>query len=94
MRPTNDFVLLEESKPESYEQYRSYSKIVTPDAYQHGPEDRPVMGRVIAKGDECHKYTIPVGCIALAGKWTGCRFPRHGINYVLIKESDILAVIE
>ena len=94
MTPRNDFLLLEEAKAEAYHTYRGMSHIIVPPAFEHGPEDRPVMGKVLAKGEECRKVSIPVGCIALAGKWTGARFFRDGVNYILIKESDILGVFE
>lgn len=94
LSPRNDFLLLQEAAYDSYEKYKGYEHIVTAPAYQHGPEDRPVMGQVVAKGEDCRKITIPVGCIVLTGKWTGCRFTRHNTTYVLVKESDVLAVIE
>ena len=92
--PTNDFVLLEEAKAEPYHTYKQYEHIVVPSKYEHGPEDRPVMGKITAKGEACVNARISVGAIALAGKWTGARFNRDGVNYVLLKETDIFAIVE
>lgn len=92
--PTNDFILLEELKAKPFHTYQGYSTIIVPPAYEHGPEDRPVMGRVLAKGKECCRATIRVGVVAMAGKWAGCRFPREGKTYILLKESDVMAVLE
>ena len=94
LSPRNDFVLLEEARAEAYHTYRGMEHIIVLPAYEHGPEDRPVMGRIVAKGESCVQVTIPIGAVAIAGKWTGARFPYQGKTYVLLKESDILAVLE
>lgn len=89
----NDFVLLKEAKAQPYHTFKGYEKIVVPDAYEHGPEDRPVMGQILAKGDSCVKDSIQVGALAICGKWTGSRFFRDEQTYVLVRESDILGVL-
>ena len=94
LRPRNDFVLLEEADYEPYQSYKGYSKVIVPTAFEHGPEDRPIMGSILAKGEACTNERIPVGAIALAGKWTGQRFFRDGKKLVLIKESDVIGVLE
>lgn len=92
--PRNDFVLLEELKPLPYHAYRGLSKIIVPPAYEHGPEDRPVMGRVLAKGEACTNPRIPVAVMAITGKWTGARFRFNEQTLILVKETDILAILE
>jgi co-chaperonin GroES (HSP10) len=94
LTPQNDFILLEEAKYEPYAKYKGFSNIVLPDKYEHGPEDRPVMGTILAKGSECVRETIRIGSIAICGKWTGSRFYHEGVTYVLVKESDVLGILE
>lgn len=94
LKPRNDFVLLEEAKAEPYHTYKQYEHIVVPSKYEHGPEDRPVMGKIAAKGEGCVNHCIRVGMVAMAGKWTGARFQRDGTAYVLVKETDIFAILE
>ena len=94
LKPRNDFVLLEEAKPEPYHQYKEFQHIIVPSKFEHGPEDRPVMGKILAKGESCRNDRIPVGSIAMAGKWAGARFQRDGMTYVIVKEVDIFAILE
>jgi co-chaperonin GroES (HSP10) len=94
LQPRNDFVLLEEAKAEPYHTYKQYEHIVVPSKYEHGPEDRPILGKILAKGEACVNARMAVGAIAMAGKWAGARFQREGTNYVIVKEVDIFAVLE
>lgn len=90
--PLNDFVLVEEEAYVPYEQYKGYTHIIVPDKFAHGPEDRPVIGRIIAKGRHCIRSEVQ-GRVAL-GKWSGARFHQDGKTYVVVKEEDVLAVLE
>ena len=92
LRPTNDFVLLEEEPYVPYNEYKGYSHIVIPDKFQHGPEDRAILGIVLAKGNTCHNQAIEVGDRIAIGKWDGARFPRDGKTLILVKEDNVLAV--
>ena len=91
--PTNDFVLLEEEPYEPYDQYKGYSHIIVPDRFAHGPEDRAVMGTVVAKGNQCRNEAVILGSRIVIGKWDGARFPRDGKTLILVKEDSILAVV-
>ena len=94
LKPRNDFILLEEAPAEPYHQYKQFEHIIVPSKYEHGPEDRPIMGKILAKGEGCINPRIPVGAMAMAGKWAGARFQRDGMSYVIVKEVDIFAVLE
>ena len=94
LHPRNDFVLLEEAKVEPYHTYKQYEHVIVPSAFEAGPEDRPILGKIVAKGEGCTNDLIQVGVVAMAGKWAGARFQRDGKRYVVIKESDVLGVFE
>lgn len=94
LTPLNDFLLLEEEEAPAYHDYRKFQHIVVPDAFAHGPEDRPVWGVVLAKGAACRNTHIPVGGRVLIGKWAGARLKYAEKPYLLIKEEDVLALDE
>ena len=91
LKPLNDFILLQEEEAVSYQEFKEYTHIVTPDAYSHGPEDRPVWGRVAGVGRACTGVT-QVGDRVLIGKWGGARLTFESVKYLIVKEEDILAV--
>ena len=94
LKPLNDFLLLEEEAASPYHEYRKFTHIVVPDAFQHGPEDRPVWGIVLAKGLACTNHQIGIGNRILIGKWAGARLKYEDKPYLLVKEEDVLAIDE
>ena len=94
LKPLNDFLLVEEEPAVPYHEYRKFQTIVGPDAFQHGPEDRQVWGKVLAKGISCTNHQIGIGSRILIGKWAGARLKYEDIPYLLVKEEDVLAVDE
>lgn len=94
LRPLNDFLLLEEELAPPYHTYRQFQHIIVPDAFQHGPEDRPVWATVLAKGSACGNGTVKRGSRVLIGKWEGARLKYLEKPYILVKEADVLAVDE
>lgn len=93
LKPLNDFVLIEEEPPVTYDQYKGYIHLVLPDKFSHGPEDRQVIGKVLEKGELCRDGMVSIGDRVVIGKWDGARFPREGHTYMLVKEDSLLAVI-
>ena len=93
LKPLNDFVLMEELPYEPYHQYKQYSKIIVPEKYEHGPEDRPVRARILAKGAQCRESLLQKGVVVLLGKWSGARVKWQDRMLILVKESDILSLI-
>jgi len=71
--------------------------IIIPDT----AKEKPSEGEVISVGpggrDEAGKITpidLKVGDRVLFGKWSGTEVKIQGVEYLIMKESDILGVIE
>jgi chaperonin GroES len=92
IRPLGDRVVL---KPVEREE-RTKSGIVLPDTAKEKPQE----GKVIAVGpggrDESGKLIpidVKVGNHILFGKWSGTEVEIDGVEYLIMKESDIMGVL-
>ena len=92
-RPLHDRVLIEPAEQEA----RSKGGIIIPDT----AKEKPVEGKVVAVGpgarDESgklHPLDIKVGEIVLYGKWSGTEVKVDGEDLLIVKESDVMGVIE
>lgn len=93
IRPLQDRVVLKRLESES----KTAGGIIIPDTAQ----EKPLEAEVVAVGpgarDE-HGKLIPVdvkvGDVVLIGKWAGTEAKIDGVEYVIVKESDIIGVIE
>jgi len=87
IKPLADRVLVE---PASAEQ-KTAGGIIIPDT----AKEKPQKGTVIAVGpgttDE--KMTVKTGDTVLYGKYSGTEISFEGKNYLIMKESDIYAII-
>ncbi len=87
IKPLADRVLIE---PVAAEQTTA-SGIIIPDT----AKEKPQRGKVIAVGagkpDE--PMTVSVGDTVLYGKYAGTEISVEGNDYLIMKESDILAII-
>lgn len=93
IRPLNDRILLKRIEAEQ----KTAGGILIPD----NAKEKPIEGKVIAVGNgkilENGSRQIPalkVGDKVLFGKWSGNEIKVEGEDYLLIKEDEILAVIE
>jgi chaperonin GroES len=92
-RPLHDRVVVTRIDAES----KSAGGIIIPDT----AKEKPSEGEVIAVGpggrDESGKL-IPIelkkGDRVLFGKWSGTEVKIDGVEYLIMKESDIMGVIE
>jgi chaperonin GroES len=92
-RPLHDRVVVERIDAEE----RSTGGIIIPDT----AKEKPSQGEVIAVGpggrDENGKL-IPIdlkpGDRVLFGKWSGTEVKIDGVEYLIMKESDIMGVLE
>ena len=91
-RPLHDRVVL--TKIDADE--KTTGGIIIPDTAKEKPQE----GRVVAVGpggrDENGKFTpidIKVGDRALFGKWSGTEVKIDGIEYLIMKESDVMGVL-
>lgn len=58
-------------------------------------KEKPQKGKIIAvgPGDKDNKVTLKVGDCVLYGKYSGTEINYEGSDYLIMKESDILAII-
>jgi len=91
-RPLHDRVVLKRIEAEA----RSSGGIIIPDTAQ----EKPQQGEVVAVGpggrDEAGKL-IPIdlkaGDRVLFGKWSGTEVKIDGVEYLIMKESDVMGVL-
>src|ERR1700724_3343948 len=91
-RPLHDRVVIERVDAEA----KTAGGIIIPDTAQEKPQE----GRVIAVGpggrDENGKLipiVLKVGDRILFGKWSGTEVKIDGIDYLIMKESDVMGVL-
>jgi chaperonin GroES len=92
-RPLHDRVVVTRIDPQA----KTAGGIIIPDTVK----EKPTEGEVIAVGpggrDESGKL-IPIdlkeGDKVLFGKWSGTEVKIDGVEYLIMKESDIMGVIE
>tara|TARA_B100000287_G_C20000371_1_gene530304 strand:- start:50 stop:319 length:270 start_codon:yes stop_codon:yes gene_type:complete len=87
IKPLADRVLVQPSSAET----KTASGIIIPDSAQ----EKPQKGQVIAigPGTKENPITLKVGDSILYGKYSGTELKHDGIDYLIMKESDILAKI-
>ena len=87
IRPLADRVLVE---PAAAEQKTS-GGIIIPDT----AKEKPQRGTVVAVGDgkKDEPMTVKVGDNVLYGKYAGTEIQYEGTDYLMMKESDILAIV-
>ena len=92
-RPLHDRVVVERIDAEA----KSTGGIIIPDTAQ----EKPSQGEIIAVGpggrDEGGKLIpidLKVGDRVLFGKWSGTEVKLDGVDYLIMKESDIMGVLE
>ena len=87
IQPLADRVLI---LPDEAEQ-RTASGIIIPDT----AKEKPQRGKVLAigKGTKDHEMTVKVGDNVLYGKYSGTEIDIDGTKYMIMKESDIYAII-
>ena len=92
-RPLHDRVLLKRVDQEE----KTAGGIIIPDTAQ----EKPMEGEVVAtgpgaRGDDgkLHALDVKAGDRVLFGKWSGTEVKIDGEEYLILKESDIMGVIE
>lgn len=94
IKPLNDRVLLERIEPD---EQKSAGGIIIPDT----AKEKPIEGKVVAVGkgprDEDGEHIemeVKVGDKVLFGKYSGTDIKYDGKEYLIVKESEILAIVE
>jgi len=87
IKPIGERVLIEALEAET----KTAGGIIIPDNAQ----EKPQQGVVIAVGDGTAevKLTLKAGDKVLYGKYSGTEITFEGKKYMIMKESDVLAVI-
>jgi chaperonin GroES len=92
LKPLYDRVLIEPTTAET----KSKGGIIIPDTAQ----EKPQQGKVIAAGKgarledgRLQPLDVKVGDTVMYGKWSGTEVKLGGVDYVILKESDIMGVV-
>ena len=93
LRPLHDRVVVQALEQET----KTKSGIIIPDTAQ----EKPMQGKVVAAGpgarDEAGRLVpmgVKVGDVILYGKWSGTEVKIEGKDLLVMKESDIMGVID
>ncbi len=87
IKPLADRVLVEPMEAET----TTASGIIIPDT----AKEKPQKGKVVAvgPGKKDEPITVKVGDTVLYGKYAGTELKLDGKDYLMMRESDILAII-
>ena len=87
IKPLADRVVIE---PAAAEQ-KTASGIIIPDT----AKEKPQQGKVVAvgPGTKDNTMTLKVGDTVIYGKYAGTEFHLDGKDYMIMRESDVIAII-
>lgn len=92
-RPLHDRVLVERVESEE----KTAGGIIIPET----AKEKPQQGKVIAAGNgardeqgKVHALDVKVGDTILFGKWSGTEVKLDGTEYLIMKESDIMGILD
>jgi chaperonin GroES len=87
IKPLADRVLVEPAAAET----TTASGLIIPD----NAKEKPQKGKIVAVGTGTKKnpLTVKVGDTILYGKYAGTELKFEGSDYLIMRESDILAII-
>ncbi len=88
LKPINDRVVV---KPAAADE-KTAGGIIIPDT----AKEKPQRGEVIAvgPGKDGNLMTVNVGDVVLYGKYSGQELNYEGADYLIMREDDILVIIE
>ena len=87
IRPLADRVIVEPAAAET----TTASGIIIPDTAQEKPQKGTVAAVGPGKKDE--PITVNVGDTVLYGKYSGTEFKYEGVDYLIVREADIMAIV-
>ena len=87
IKPLADRVLIEPAPAEE----KTAAGIIIPDTAKEKPQKGTVMAVGSGKKDE--PLTVKTGDIVLYGKYAGTEITIDGVSYLIMRESDIVAII-
>ena len=88
IRPLADRVLILPAPAEE----KTIGGIIIPDT----AKEKPLQGEIIAvgQGTKDEEMILKVGDTVLYGKYTGSEVEFEGVKYLMMRQSDVLAVLE
>ena len=88
IKPLADRVLV---KPAPVQE-KTISGIIIPDS----AKEKPLQGEVVATGNgtKDEEMVVKQGDNVLYGKYSGTEFEFDGVKYLIMRQSDILAIIK
>ncbi|MGC6429191.1 MAG: co-chaperone GroES [Flavobacteriales bacterium] len=87
IKPLADRVLVQPAQAET----KTASGIIIPDTAQEKPQKGTIVAVGNGKVDE--PLTVKVGDTILYGKYSGTELKLEGQDYLIMRESDVLAII-
>ncbi|PWH11644.1 co-chaperone GroES [Bacteroidetes bacterium SCGC AAA795-G10] len=87
IKPLADRVLVEPAAAET----KTSSGIIIPDSAKEKPQKGTVIA--IGSGTKENPMTVKVGDNVLYGKYSGTELQHDGKDYLIMKESDIFAIV-
>jgi len=87
IKPLSDRVVIEAKPSET----KTASGIYIPDSAKEKPQEGKVVA--VGKGTKDEPTTVKVGDTVLYGKYAGSELKLEGKDYLIMRESDILAII-
>ena len=87
IKPLADRVLIEPSAAEE----KTAAGIIIPDTAKEKPQKGTVVAVGTGKKDE--PMTVKIGDTVLYGKYAGTELTIGGTNYLIMRESDIVAIV-
>jgi chaperonin GroES len=87
IKPLADRVVVEPAPAET----KTASGLIIPDTAQ----EKPQQGKIVAVGNgkKDEPMTVQVGDMVLYGKFAGTEVKLDGGDYLIMRESDILAIV-
>ena len=87
IKPLADRVLVKPLEAET----KTSSGIIIPDNAKEKPQKATVVA--VGSGNHDHKMTVKVGDMVLYGKYSGTELKFEGMDYLIMSEKDILAIV-
>ncbi len=87
LKPLADRVLIEPKEAET----KTASGIFIPDTAREKPQQGTVVA--VGPGIKDEKMEVKVGDLVLYGKYSGTEISVEGKDYLIMKQSDILAIV-
>lgn len=87
IKPLADRVLIQPAEAEQ----KTASGIIIPDTAKEKPQRGTVLA--VGPGTKDHEMTVKVGDQVIYGKYSGTELELDGVKYMIMKESDIYAIV-